>query len=198
MLFRSALQPEILINDRLQWPQFSWYWQQPGPGVPEEQEIGDFGTPEQGIYARPGYLWEACQTSTSRLWGYARGEHWKSAAQLLDLLVECAGRGGNFLLNVGPQPDGQLPAEFVERMQQIGDWMAVNGEAIYGSEGGGVTEFVTNGWQTVRGTNLYLILRYPDGRDTFRLPDLAVPVTRAVLLATGQALPVTGGQCMLK
>lgn len=184
------LQPEILINDRLEWPQYSYFWQfSDHPGVPEEDEIGDYGTPEQGIYAKDGYLWESCQTATWRLWGYERGARWKSAAELLDLLVECASRGGNFLLNVGPRPDGQFPAEFTERLQQIGRWLAIHGEAVYGSDGGNVTEFITVGWQVTRGNTLYLVLRYPDGRPTLRLPDLAVPVTRATLLTTGQELP---------
>jgi len=187
-----GLQPEILINDRLEWPQFSYYWQLDGhPGVPKEEEIGDFGTAEQGIYARPGYLWESCQTSTWRLWGYTRGERWKSAEEILDLLVECAGREGNLLLNVGPQPNGQLPPEFTERVLQIGKWLDVHGEAIYGCECGDITEFVTNGWQTVKGNNLYLILRFPDSRPEFRLADLATPVKRATLLTTGQELSFT-------
>ncbi len=186
------LQPDILINDRLEWPQFSYYWQVHGhPGVPKAEEIGDFGTAEQGIYARRGYLWESCQTATWRLWGHTRGARWKSAAQILDLLVECASRGGNLLLNEGPQPDGQLSPAFVERVAAVGRWLGVHGEAIYGSEGGNVNEFVTRGWQTVRGRNLYLILRFPDGRPELRLPDLATRVRRATLLTTGQDLPFT-------
>jgi alpha-L-fucosidase len=183
------LQPEILINDRLEWPQFSWFWQSEGhPGVPEEEEIGDFGTPEQGIHAKPGYLWESCQTSTWRLWGHARGARWRSADEILGSLVECASRGGNLLLNVGPQPDGQLPPEYVERVAQIGRWLEVHGEAIYGSEHGNVTEFMTRGWQTVQGNNLYLILCFYDGRPAMRLADLATPVERVTLLTTGQEL----------
>ena len=53
--------------------------------------------------------------------------------RLIHLLVDVVGKGGNFLLNVGPQPDGQLPAVAVGRMKEIGDWLDVNGEAIYGT-----------------------------------------------------------------
>lgn len=186
------LQPEILINDRLEWPQHSWYWQVYGhPGVPKAEQLGDFGTPEQGIYAREGYLWESCQTSTWRLWGYTRGERWKSSAEIIDLLVQCASREGNFILNVGPDAEGRFPPEFVEQLNQTGQWLQTHGEAIYGSQRGNVTEFITHGWQTVRGKNLYLILRFPDGRPELRVNDLATRVRRATLLTTGQHLPFT-------
>ena len=174
------LQPGILINDRLEWPQHSWFWQVNGhPGVAEEDQIGDFGTPEHGIYAKAGSLWESCQTSTWRLWGYARGDRWKNADQILDLLVQCASLEGNLLCNVGPRPDGQFPPEFTQRVEKVGQWLRVHGEAIYGSERGQVTEFVTRGWQTVKGNNLYLILRFHDGRQTLRVNDLKTRVNRA-------------------
>ena len=58
------LQPGIMINDRLEWPQFSWHWRNEGPPpLARKDELGDFGTPEQCIFSRPGYLWESCQTS---------------------------------------------------------------------------------------------------------------------------------------
>jgi len=65
-------------------------------------------------------------------WSFRPGDQYKSTHRLIHLLVDVVGKGGNFLLNVGPQPDGQLPAKAVERMREIGDWLDVNGEAIYG------------------------------------------------------------------
>lgn len=184
-----SLQPDILINDRLEWPQHSYYWQIHGhPQVSKEDELGDFGTPEQGIYASRKHLWESCYTATARLWGYTM-EYWHSTDAILNLLVDCARLEGNFILNVGPLPDGQLPHEYVERVTEIGKWLKVHGEAIYGSEMGEVTEFVTRGWQTVNGNNLYLILRVYDGRPTLRLADLVTPVKKVTLLTTGQELP---------
>ena len=97
--------------------------------------------------------------------------------------------GGNFLLNVGPQPDGQFPPEFVERARILGDWLKVHGEALYDTEPG-VSEFITYGWQRVKGNNLYLIIRYWDGRPTLRLHGLKTAVKRATLMTTGQALAV--------
>jgi alpha-L-fucosidase len=164
-------QPGILINNRL-----------------GTKDSGDVGTPEHHITAEDR-LWESCQVTTWRLWGYTRRERWRSSAKLLDMLCEATSKGGNLLLNVGPQPDGQLPPEFVERAAAIGEWLDVHGEAIYDTDGGDVTEFITRGWQTTRGNALYLILRFWDGRPELRLADLTTPVKEVELLTTGQVLP---------
>jgi alpha-L-fucosidase len=66
-------------------------------------------------------------------WSFKPNDKYKSTHRLIQLLVDVVGKGGNFLLNVGPQPDGQLPAEAVARMREIGAWLEVNGEAIYGT-----------------------------------------------------------------
>lgn len=66
-------------------------------------------------------------------WSFKPGDHYKSTHELLQLLVDIAGKGGNFLLNVGPQPDGELPAEAVRRLEEIGAWMKINGDAIHGT-----------------------------------------------------------------
>ncbi|TFG70722.1 MAG: alpha-L-fucosidase, partial [Anaerolineales bacterium] len=165
-----ALQPNLLINNRL-----------------GDSESGDVGTPEHHIAAEDR-LWESCQVSTWRLWGFAKGERWRNTDILLDMLCECAHKNGNLLLNVGPQADGQLPLPFVERALEIGQWLEQHGEAVYGTDGGDVTEFVTHGWQTTKDNNLYLILRFWDGQTEFRLADLHTRVLQAQLLTTGQEL----------
>jgi len=177
------LQPDILINNRLGPRKGGARTDNANTGA----EIGDFGTPEHRIQAE-ARLWESCQVSTWRLWGWCIGERWRPADLLLDMLVECAAQGGNLLLNVGPQPDGQLPPEFVERALRIGRWLEVHGEAIYGTERGDVCEFITHGRQTRKGNRLYLVVRFWDGRGELRLAGLATPVRRAELLTTGQEL----------
>lgn len=183
-----AQQPHLLINNRL--------GSVPAPsseqadGGPATSELGDFGTPEHRIAAEPGRLWESCQVTNWRLWGHAIGERWRSADVLLDMLVQSASMGGNLLLNVGPDADGRLPAPFMERVEQIGQWLQTHGEAIYGSEGGDVCEMITRGYQIVKGNTLYLVIRFWDRRPELRLAGMVTPVRRAWLLTTGQELTV--------
>jgi alpha-L-fucosidase len=113
-----SLQPNIVINNRV------------------GGKAGDFGTPEQEIPAtgRPGLDWETCMTM-NRNWGYNRADKdFKPTSVLVRNLVDIASKGGNFLLNVGPDADGRIPAESVERLAAIGRWMSRYGESIYGTE----------------------------------------------------------------
>ncbi len=189
-----SLQPEILINNRLGLIPTEGDPTRPhvdgGMGVGESRQLGDFGTPEHHITAESGRLWESCQVSTWRLWGYTIGERWRPADLLLDFLVEAASKGGNLLLNVGPDSEGRFPPEFIERTAQIGQWLETHGEAIFGSEAGEVCEFITRGRQTKKGNHLYLVIRFWDGRPTLRLAGLAIRVLRAVLLTTNSELDV--------
>ncbi|MFH1567600.1 MAG: alpha-L-fucosidase [Gemmatimonadota bacterium] len=186
------LQPHILMNQRLgdladtDIPVDEQQSGAGGAGGPVR--LGDFANSEHSTRAHPGMMWESCLVPTWRLWGYAVGERWKPVDQMLDSLVEVASRGGNLLMNVGPDGDGRIPPEFAERAAALGRWLEVHGECIYGSEGGNVTEFVTYGHQIVKGYNLYLVIRHWDRRDTLRLAGLATHVKRATLLTNGQEL----------
>uniref|UniRef100_A0A674M976 Alpha-L-fucosidase n=1 Tax=Takifugu rubripes TaxID=31033 RepID=A0A674M976_TAKRU len=85
----------------------------------------------------PKHKWEKCQSVDKQSWGYRRN---MKTSELMDLptiikdLVETVALGGNYLLNVGPTPDGMIPVVFEERLRGIGAWLDVNGEAIYGSK----------------------------------------------------------------
>jgi len=111
------LQPNIITNDRLKQPNFK----------------GDTKTPEQHIpdqKALTGQNWETCMTMNGS-WGYRDDNKWKSNKTLIRNLVDIASKGGNFLLNVGPKPDGTFPQQSIERLKAIGDWMHINSESIY-------------------------------------------------------------------
>lgn len=96
---------------------------------------GDFGTPEQEIpHTGVDSDWESCMTMNDT-WGYKSSDHnWKSTETLIQNLVDIASKGGNYLLNVGPKADGSFPRATVDRLRDIGDWMAVNGESLYGTQ----------------------------------------------------------------
>jgi len=126
-----AIQPDLIINNRVGKGRMGM------AGLSKNPEfVGDFGTPEQEIPASglEGIDWESCMTMNDH-WGYAaKDSNWKSVKELIRDLVEIASKGGNFLLNVGPQPNGEFPRESVERLAGIGKWMNLYGESVYGTE----------------------------------------------------------------
>ena len=117
------LQPNIITNDRLKRPNFP----------------GDTKTPEQKIPTvaeLDGMDWETCMTMNGT-WGYRTSDNkWKSTETLIRNLCDIASKGGNYLLNVGPKPDGTFPEQSVKALNEIGVWMKVNGEAIYNTQSG--------------------------------------------------------------
>lgn len=78
--------------------------------------------------------WETPGT-VNNTWGYSKFDNgWKTPEELIFWIVDIAGKGGNYLLNVGPKADGTIPAQSVELLKEVGQWMKINGEAIYGTK----------------------------------------------------------------
>ena len=201
----KQLLPNIIMNDRL------------GGGF-----RGDTETPEQRIPARgyPGRDWETCMTMNDT-WGYKRNDnHWKSTETLIRNLCDIASKGGNYLLNVGPTSEGLIPEPSIERLAEIGAWMRVNNEAIYGThptpfgaeagqfsntekDRGGQPRF-TPAWNwrcTMKPGKSFLDIRTRPGKiyveifnwpadRKLELPGLQSQVKRAYLLAGHQKVPV--------
>jgi len=91
----------------------------------------NYRTPEQEVPEKAlPYVWETCMTMGNQ-WSYKPDDNYKSPRQLIQLLVDIVAKGGNFLLNIGPDADGQFAPAAVERLDEIGRWMKVNGAAIY-------------------------------------------------------------------
>lgn len=99
--------------------------------------VGDFATPEQYIPEDEltSLDWETCMTMNDN-WGYAaKDTNWKPVKSLVRNLVDIASKGGNFLLNVGPTSEGEIPAECTKRLAEVGRWLKVNGDAVFGTAG---------------------------------------------------------------
>jgi len=98
---------------------------------------GDYETPEQGIpIQRPRGPWEFCVTMNNS-WGYQPADrNYKSVRQIVRMLCECIGMGGNLLLDIGPRPDGTIPEEQVERLEGLGRWVQKHHEAVFGTQAG--------------------------------------------------------------
>ncbi|HXH61888.1 MAG TPA: alpha-L-fucosidase [Fimbriimonadaceae bacterium] len=122
------LQPNIIVNNRVTVGRA-------GMEDANKEKIGDFGTPEQYIPPEgiPNLDWETCMTM-GRHWGYNKRDTYKTPRELVRNLIDIASKGGNYLLNVGPRPDGTFPPEAVAILKNYARWMGKNSEAIYGTQ----------------------------------------------------------------
>ncbi|MHB1036780.1 MAG: alpha-L-fucosidase [Pirellulales bacterium] len=177
----KSLQPKAVINNRLDL----------GKGNTDRQILSanaDYYTPEQSVGAyddqRP---WESCMTTSRRgqwAWGGAE-DGAKSLEDCLGMLIRCAGGDGNVLLNVGPMPTGEIAPEQANLLRQMGGWLAVHGESIYGTRGGPFKpgEY---GVSTRKGNRIYVhVLDWSD--DVLQLPPIPAKVLRSRVLDGGRA-----------
>ena len=167
------LQPDIIVNNRT--------------GL-----LGDFTTPEQYVPAKTPeekgkkLPWETCMT-IGQSWGYYRQDPMnKTTEQLIRTLVDCVSKDGNFLLKVGPTPRGRIQDRFIAQLWEIGDWMRLNGDSIYGA-GQSAYKADADCRYTQRGDKLYLHILNYTGRN-IPLAGLYGKVAHATLLRDGTDL----------
>jgi len=159
------LQPDIIVNNR--------------NGLP-----GDFQTPEQQITAdKNGRAWESCMTLNDS-WGYQRADDdWKSPRRVVQNLIQCAKDTGNYLLNIGPKPDGSIPQPSIDILTEVGGWLQRNGESIYESEPCQPSRSNYASFSR-KGNTLYMHVHFWPG-DYVAIAGLMVGVKSARMLATG-------------
>ncbi|WP_316793648.1 alpha-L-fucosidase [Pedobacter frigoris] len=170
-------QPGIIVNNR--------FWD----GL--ENKNGDIGTPEKYVppAGLPGMDWEVNHTMNES-YGYSNhDQNWKSYDKMMNLFLETVSKGGNLLLNIGPDGEGQIPAPAVKILKEIGAWMKVNSEAIYGTT---ASPFQSTDWGycTQKPGKLYLEVFNTPANGTLEVP-LSSAITKAYILgAKGKMLLV--------
>jgi alpha-L-fucosidase len=135
-----AKYPNLITNNRL------------GGGI-----NGDTETPEQFVPATgfPGRNWETCMTMNDT-WGYkSKDNNWKSTKEIIQTLIDIVSKGGNYLLNIGPNSEGLVPQPSIERLSEVGKWMKTNGAAIYGTTASPFS-YLSWGRCTQKGNKLFL------------------------------------------
>ncbi|MDO5422261.1 MAG: alpha-L-fucosidase [Eubacteriales bacterium] len=189
-----TLQPDVIIDNRLEASGEGYGSLATGNPTPYH---GDFVTPEQmippeGIKDVNGndMIWESCVTMNGN-WGYCAKDHfWKPAPMLIKKLVECVSKGGNMILNVGPDARGNIPKESLERLAEIGRWMKENSDSIYGCGKAGIAK-PDMGRITAKGNKLYYHL-YENTIGPMPLPGLKKEEVESIrYLATGAEVPIS-------
>lgn len=220
-----SINPGVIMNNRL----YAY------SGLNQEQagtldlRCGDYMTPERFIPEQgyPEVDWETCMTVSDK-WGYNRYDtNVKSPETVIEKLVECVTKGGNMLLNVNPRADGTIPEKVAATMKAVGQWLKINGEAVYGTRAwkgmnlpasindkGHIFVFlITPPKQAPAGPpSEGTIKELTQGKEHARMTPLDAPVsddegvtvilpsgfTKAVLLGDNTALPVKDGKVLFK
>ncbi len=171
-----SLQPQTLVgNNHHQLPK-------PGEDIQMfEKDLPGKNTAGFNAESKIGTLPLETAETINTAWGYNASDHnFKSTRDLVQYLVRAAGNNANFLLNIGPRPDGTIQPEFVERLQQMGQWLNQYGESIYETRGGPIAPHPW-GVSTQKGNKVYVhILDWPD--PVLLLPALPKEVASAYTL----------------
>ncbi len=179
----KELQPAILISSRI------------GAEVNEKKAhrdmLFDFYTPDDNFFTGDDLSmpWEMVGT-TNGSWGYRKDDtHWRTPKMILSSLLACASRNGNYMLNMGPEPNGLMPQEATDRILQVGDWLKKYGEAVYNTTGSPFTWDETWGYITQKPGKLYLnVTQWPENNQ-LRIHGLLTKPKKIYLMGNIKALP---------
>jgi alpha-L-fucosidase len=181
--FIKNIDPSILVNNRVN------KGRQGMRGTTREGTFkypGDFDTPEQrvGLFNRDRF-WESCVT-LCRQWAWKPDDDMKSLPVAIHMLLNSVGGDGNFLLNVGPMPDGRIEPRQVDRLKEIGEWMERFGHTVYGTRGGPFKtseQFVS----TAIDDRIYILVTNWGENGEVRLPPIEMPILQVSTLTPDPA-----------
>jgi alpha-L-fucosidase len=160
-------QPDIVIN-------------------PRSGMFGDFQVNEGGAEVKGPIIdipWEKCLNLNGWSWGYNKEQHLMSFKNVVQMLVNVVDRGGNMLLNVGPDPDGVIPSTHVARLKEVGAWLNKNGESIYGTRPGPFEPVDSLYGSTHKGNMIYIhLIRSSKVASSLQLPAITQKVVSCNVL----------------
>lgn len=159
------LQPDIIVNDRANIPGIEWE----GDFTTPERKVGTFDTVR---------CWETCDALLEDSWGWKPDQKIKSLEYIITTMVRVVTGDGNYLLNVGPRPDGSIESDQVEKLMEVGRWMEKYGESIYQTRGGPYPNDDWGGF-TQRDNIIYVHVL-----DWSKMPEILPPIDRRIRKAT--------------
>ncbi len=184
--YLHQLKPDIITNNRLG----KEFAAMGNKAIDPSKMIGDYDTPEQVVGRLNMTMpWESCFTICQQ-WAWKPNDKLKSLKECLSILSRTAGGNGNLLLNVGPMPDGRIEQRQVTRLKEIGDWLKINGAAVYNTLGGPYEpndDYAT----TRRGNKIYVHIL---NTDTTVVTLKALPGRKIVQAYRLKGQPVSVGQ----
>jgi len=182
--YLRQLDEDILINNRVDKGRAGMEDKARDP-----RYAGDFATPEQNIgdFDRE-YAWETCMTIGNQ-WAWKPDEKLKSKKECIHTLAQTLGGDGNLLFNVGPMPDGRIEPRQVERLKEMGEWISINQEAVYGTRGG---PWLPSGKIacTHKGNKIYLYLLEDPGKNLTLPLKEAIQIQKVSFLQDGEPISV--------